>query len=133
MHREEEARRKDLTRTLTVKKRLRDHLLLKGFYDQKPNYAELARTLTKRNRSVLKTREQSLIQKFESEQYIKSVFGKRRISKPTSFAKKDTIQAYNLHTLTEEISDLRMMREMGRGQRMHRSHLNTLAGGTDAT
>jgi hypothetical protein len=57
MNREEEARRKDLTRTLTVKKRLRDHLLLKGFYDQKPNYAELARTLTKRNKSVLKTRE----------------------------------------------------------------------------
>lgn len=43
INREEAAHRQDLTRTLTVKKRLRDHLLIKGFYDQKPNYAELAR------------------------------------------------------------------------------------------
>lgn len=42
------------------------------------------------------------------------MFGSRRIPKAMSFGKRNTIQAYNVNTLHDEISDLRLQREFER-------------------
>ena len=52
--------------TLSVKKRLRDHLVLAGHYEKKPDYVKLAKGIHKRHKSVLG--DKKVIKKFEMEQ-----------------------------------------------------------------